>query len=59
MTWTVTSSCEGPVTCSASFTVTAAPPVVLNCPANNTQAACQTQAAIDAAYHTWLNSTTS
>ncbi|MBK8955439.1 MAG: T9SS type A sorting domain-containing protein [Saprospiraceae bacterium] len=59
VTWTVTSSCEGPVTCSASFTVTAAPPVVLNCPANNTQAACQTQAAIDAAYNTWLNSTTS
>ncbi|MBK9107815.1 MAG: T9SS type A sorting domain-containing protein [Saprospiraceae bacterium] len=59
VTWTVTSSCAAPVTCSASFTVTAAPAVVLNCPANNTQASCQTQVAIDAAYNTWLTSVSS
>ncbi|MBK8955441.1 MAG: hypothetical protein IPM34_07795 [Saprospiraceae bacterium] len=59
VTWTVTSSCEGPVTCSASFTVTAAPPVTLTCPSNQTEAACQTQAAIDAAYTAWLNSASS
>ncbi|MCC6752668.1 MAG: hypothetical protein IT266_01650, partial [Saprospiraceae bacterium] len=54
VTWTITSTCQMPVTCSATYTVTAAPPVVLNCPANNTQAACQTQAAIDAAFSAWL-----
>ncbi|MBK9107816.1 MAG: hypothetical protein IPM92_05390 [Saprospiraceae bacterium] len=58
VTWTVTSSCESPVTCSAVFTVTNAPVVNLTCASNNTQAACQTQAAIDAAYTTWLASST-
>ncbi|MBK9107817.1 MAG: hypothetical protein IPM92_05395 [Saprospiraceae bacterium] len=54
VTWTVTSSCEANVTCSAVFTVTAATTVALTCPSNNTQVACQTQAAIDAAYSVWL-----
>ncbi|MBV6473141.1 MAG: hypothetical protein JPMHGGIA_01414 [Saprospiraceae bacterium] len=58
VTWTVTSSCEPNVTCSAVFTVADAPAVVLNCPANNTQTSCQTQAAVDAAYSAWLASAT-
>ncbi|MBK6824632.1 MAG: hypothetical protein IPG87_17235 [Saprospiraceae bacterium] len=52
--FTVNSDCEGPKTCSATFTVTAAPIVVLTCPTNQTEAACQTQAAIDAKFNTWL-----
>ncbi|MEZ4932297.1 MAG: hypothetical protein R2788_09280 [Saprospiraceae bacterium] len=32
VTWTVTSDCEMPVMCSADFTVTAAPPVMVTCP---------------------------
>jgi hypothetical protein len=54
VTFTVTSSCEGPKTCSATFTVNPAPPVVLTCPVNQTEVACQTQAAINAKFTTWL-----
>jgi hypothetical protein len=46
LTYTVFSDCESPKTCSATFTVTTAPAVVLNCPSNVTEAACQTQSAI-------------
>ncbi len=55
VTFTYTSTCA-PLTstCQATFTVTAAPTVVLTCPANTTVAACQTQGAVDAAYATWL-----
>ncbi len=58
VTWTVTSDCEPPAMCSATFTVTAAPPVVITCPAPATEASCQTQAAIDAAFATWLTTAT-
>ncbi len=58
VTFTVTSSCETPVTCTRTFTVTAAPVVNLTCPANVTEAACQTQAEIDAKYAAWLASAT-
>ncbi|MFZ1423323.1 MAG: hypothetical protein WAS55_05835, partial [Saprospiraceae bacterium] len=54
VTFTVTSSCEPPKTCTATFGVTTAPPVVLTCPTNQTEAACQTQAAINAKFATWL-----
>ncbi|MBK9012934.1 MAG: hypothetical protein IPM82_02000 [Saprospiraceae bacterium] len=55
VTFTYTSTCAPlTTTCQATFTVTAAPTVVLICPANTTVAACQSQAAIDAAYATWL-----
>lgn len=54
VTFTVTSDCQAPVTCIRTFTVTAAPPVVLNCPINVTEAACQTQAQIDTKYAAWL-----
>ena len=52
--FTVNSDCEGPKTCSATFTVTAAPAVMLTCPTNATEAACQTQAEIDTKFTTWL-----
>ncbi len=52
--FTVNSSCQAPVTCSATFTVTAAPAAVINCPTNITEAACQTQASIDTKYANWL-----
>ncbi|MFN8330411.1 MAG: hypothetical protein U0T81_04195 [Saprospiraceae bacterium] len=55
VTFTVTSDCEGPKTCTATFTVDPAPPVVITCPANVTEAACQTQSAIDAKFATWKN----
>ncbi|HRG69157.1 MAG TPA: hypothetical protein PLS73_09940, partial [Saprospiraceae bacterium] len=58
VTFTATSDCEAPKTCTATFTVTAAPPVVLTCPSNVTEAACQTQAAIDSKYAAWFNSAT-
>ncbi len=58
VTWTVTSTCEPNKTCSAVFTVTTAPPVVLNCPANTTLASCHTQAYVDSSYNAWLNSVT-
>ncbi|HEV7331534.1 MAG TPA: hypothetical protein VGN63_10890 [Flavisolibacter sp.] len=53
VTWTVT-GCST-VTCSATFTVTNAPAVVLTAPANMTVGACQTQAQVDAAFATWLS----
>src|SRR4026209_3059949 len=59
VTWTATSSCEPNVTVSATFTVPAAPAVVLTAPANFTATTCQTQAQIDAAYAAWLAGVTS
>ncbi|MCC6815948.1 MAG: T9SS type A sorting domain-containing protein, partial [Saprospiraceae bacterium] len=56
VTFTVTSDCENPVTCNSTFTVTNAPAVIITCPANQTELACQTQAAIDNAFNTWKNS---
>jgi parallel beta-helix repeat protein len=54
VTWTVTSDCENVVVCSATFEVTAAPDVTISCPENATEAACQTQEAIDNAFAAWL-----
>ncbi|MGB5024661.1 MAG: HYR domain-containing protein [Saprospiraceae bacterium] len=59
VTFTVTSSCEAPKTCTATFAVTAAPAVVLNCASNVTEIACQSQATIDAKFATWLATATS
>src|SRR5678815_869784 len=58
VTFTVTSSCQSPVTCSASFTVTNAPAVVLNCPVSTTVTSCQTQGQVDAAFAAWLATAT-
>lgn len=52
--FTVTSSCEPSSTCTASFIVNPAPGVVLTCPVNQTEAACQTQAQIDTKFANWL-----
>jgi hypothetical protein len=55
VTFTYTSSCSPMTTsCQATFTVTTGPVVTLNCPMNTTTAACQTQAAVDAAFDAWL-----
>ncbi|MBK9013160.1 MAG: T9SS type A sorting domain-containing protein [Saprospiraceae bacterium] len=55
VTFTYTSSCLAPTTtCQATFTVPPAPTVVLTCPQNTTTAACQTQAAVNTAFVTWL-----
>jgi hypothetical protein len=56
--WTITSGCEVPVTCTKTFTVPNAPAVVLTAPVAATEAACQTQAAIDAKFATWLGTAT-
>ncbi len=42
------------ITCTATFTVTASPTVVLSCPVNTSAAACQTQAAVNTAFANWL-----
>ncbi|MBK9271542.1 MAG: T9SS type A sorting domain-containing protein [Saprospiraceae bacterium] len=56
VTFTVNSSCEGPVTCMATFTVTDAPNVNLNCPINTNSSNCPSQAVLDAEFAAWLNS---
>ncbi|MBK8567570.1 MAG: hypothetical protein IPN76_30695 [Saprospiraceae bacterium] len=54
-TFTYTSSCAPlTTTCQATFTVVSSP-VVLTCPTNTTAAACQTQAAVNTAFATWLS----
>ncbi|MBK8567218.1 MAG: hypothetical protein IPN76_28815 [Saprospiraceae bacterium] len=58
MTFTYTSTCAPlATTCQATFTV-AAPVVALTCPVNTTTPACQTQAAVDAAFANWLATAT-
>ncbi|MBK8054554.1 MAG: T9SS type A sorting domain-containing protein [Saprospiraceae bacterium] len=55
VTFTYTSSCTPlTTTCQATFTVSSVPPVVLTCPTNTTTTACQTQAAVNAAFASWL-----
>lgn len=54
--FTLNSSCEPPKTCNATFSVTDAPPVILNCPMDREEAAGQTQAAIDTKFAAWLAS---
>ena len=57
---TVPSGCNsnGQVTCTKRFTVLAAPAVVMNCGNNVTMPACSTQAQINAAWASFLCSTT-
>ncbi len=59
VTFTYTSNCP-PLTsnCTRTFTVAAPQPVVLTCPVNTTTAACQTQAAVNTAFATWLATAT-
>jgi hypothetical protein len=59
VTFNYTSDCAPlTTTCQATFTVSSAPPVILTCPTNTTAAACQTQAAINTAFVTWLATAT-
>ena len=58
VTWTVTSDCQAPVTCSSTFTVSEAPPLVLTCAVNQTVQPCQSQNAVNSAFAAWLASTT-
>ncbi|WP_309612665.1 T9SS type A sorting domain-containing protein [Flavobacterium sp.] len=58
VTWTVTDDCDQRETCTRTFSVQAPPAVSLTCPSNTTTTACQTQAAVDAAYATWLATAT-
>ncbi len=53
VSFTVLSDCENPVTCSSTFAVASAPKVALTCPEPVTEAACQTQAAINAKFTAW------
>jgi HYR domain/Secretion system C-terminal sorting domain len=47
-------ACTGSTTGPAIGSCSAVPPVVLTCPVNTTTAACQTQAAVNTAFATWL-----
>ena len=58
VTWTYTSSCEAPKTCTRTFAVTAASQVTLTCPAPVNLAGGLAQAEVDALYNNWLASVT-
>ena len=58
VTFAVTSSCDPTVTCSAKFTVTNSPVVVLTCPSHDFETSCQTQALIDTKFAAWLATAT-
>ena len=59
VTWTYTSSCEAPKTCTKTFAITAPSPVTLTCPQNiNLAGGLLTQTQIDTAYNDWLASVT-
>jgi hypothetical protein len=56
VTWTITDLCLSPdITYTATYTLNAAPPVVMDCPADREWLACQTQAAVDADFQDWLD----
>jgi hypothetical protein len=53
--FTVTSTCDSTVTCSATFAIISAPPTVFIC-SNRSEPLGQTQAEIDAKFASWLAS---
>ncbi len=55
VTWTVTSLCENPKTCSSVFTIEPAEDLVVFCPADPNLSACTSSADILAAYNTWVS----
>lgn len=53
--FTYTSTCAPlTTTCTATFTVSNGPTVILNCPTNTTAASCQTQTAVNSQFAAWL-----
>jgi hypothetical protein len=58
VTWTVTSSCQAPVSKTRTFTVLEAPVVVFICGSDVTVPACSDQATVNAAYASFIASTT-
>lgn len=58
VTWTVTDDCGQSQSCTRTFAVPAPPAVVLNCAVNTATQACQSQSAVNAAFATWLATTT-
>ncbi|HPE99012.1 MAG TPA: hypothetical protein PKX04_13710, partial [Chitinophagales bacterium] len=52
-TYTVTDICGANESCTSTFVVAASPAVEVTCAPIQTEDACQTQAAIDAAFATW------
>ncbi|MBK7233691.1 MAG: hypothetical protein IPH93_15875 [Saprospiraceae bacterium] len=54
VTFTVSSDCEPDVTCTANFIVEDPDPVMLSCPSDRTEVACQDQATIDQEFNDWL-----
>ncbi|MBK7233689.1 MAG: hypothetical protein IPH93_15865 [Saprospiraceae bacterium] len=55
VTFTASSDCEADVTCTATFTVEDATPVMLTCPPDQMEMACQDQATIDQRFNDWLS----
>ncbi|MBK6665543.1 MAG: hypothetical protein IPG48_05160 [Saprospiraceae bacterium] len=55
VTWTANDACNVPTTCSRTFTVASPPALIINCPAPGNTASCQTQAAVNTAFTTWLS----
>ncbi len=56
VTFKVESDCESPVTCTTTFKIDSVPPVLMICPANITEAACQSQTSINTKFESWKNS---
>lgn len=54
VTFTATSSCDSTIQCSAVFTVTPAPPVLLTCPPILVAPSCTSQDIVDSLYLEWL-----
>ncbi len=59
VTFTVTSSCDSMISCTAYFYVDAAPVQVMLCPTSQIEATGQTQAEIDQKFASWLASVVS
>ncbi|MFN8281368.1 MAG: T9SS type A sorting domain-containing protein [Saprospiraceae bacterium] len=56
VTFTVTSDCDTTIRCRDSFSITPNEGLVLNCPGNVTEAACQFQTSINASFEKWKRS---
>ncbi|MBK6665542.1 MAG: hypothetical protein IPG48_05155 [Saprospiraceae bacterium] len=55
VTFTVTDACAQMQTCNAIFTVASPPALSITCPALGNTGSCQTQAAVNTAFTTWLS----